>query len=178
VPISPRFVSFAWRYLGVTRSLRSWRTSGRQGLEFVTRVSGRTLPRKQQESPSSWEPQSSVCHVPNRRRQDCLHQTIRCSSVALVIERQRLPRLGLSTRSISMAFGLAVYASPSSLPNPTPKLASSCCQLYWTDSHPQGSAERFQSCGLHLIPPFPSLPWRNRCNRCREATYAVCRRCV
>jgi len=36
----------------------------------------------------------------------------------LVIERQRLPRWGLSTLN-SMAFGLAVYASPSSLPPPT-----------------------------------------------------------
>ncbi len=53
-----------------------------------------------------------------------------------------------------MAFGLAVYASWSELPQYHAKLASSC----WSgsterDSHPQGSDERFQSCKLHLIPP-------------------------
>ena len=36
----------------------------------------------------------------------------------LVIERQRLPRLGLSTLN-SMAFGLAVYASQGRLPDTT-----------------------------------------------------------
>jgi hypothetical protein len=69
----------------------------------------------------------------------------------LVITRQRLPRLGLSTLN-SMAFGLAVYASQRRLPDDHAKLASSC----WSsstgrDSHPQGSDERFQSCNLHLI---------------------------
>ena len=83
----------------------------------------------------------------------------------LVIERQRLPRLGLSTLN-SMAFGLAVYASPGSLPHHDARLASSC----WSSStgrasHPQGSDERFQSCRLHLI-LLSQASWRNRCNRC------------
>jgi hypothetical protein len=82
----------------------------------------------------------------------------------LVIERQRLPRLGLSTLN-SMAFGLAVYASPGSLPHHDARLASSC----WSSStgrgfHPQGSDERFQSCRLHLI-LLSQASWRNRCNR-------------
>ena len=69
----------------------------------------------------------------------------------LVIKRQRLPQLGLSTLN-SMAFGLAVYASQRRLPDDHAKLASSC----WSSStgrasHPQGSDERFQSCNLHLI---------------------------
>jgi hypothetical protein len=64
---------------------------------------------------------------------------------------QRLSRLGLSTLN-SMAFGLAVYASQCGLLPHHARLASSC----WSDStgrafHPHGSAERFQSCGLHLI---------------------------
>ncbi len=75
----------------------------------------------------------------------------------LVWEKQRLPRLGLSTLN-SMAFGLAVYASWSELPQYHAKLASSC----WSGStgrgsHPQGSDERFQSCRLHLIPPSQAL---------------------
>jgi hypothetical protein len=69
----------------------------------------------------------------------------------LVITRQRLPRLGLSTLD-SMAFGLAVYASQRRLPDDHARLAPSC----WSGStgrgsHPQGFDERFQSCKLHLI---------------------------
>ena len=64
---------------------------------------------------------------------------------------QRLPRLGLSALN-SMAFGLAVYASQCGLLRHHARLASSC----WSGStgrafHPQGSADRFQSCQLHLI---------------------------
>ena len=75
----------------------------------------------------------------------------------LVCKKQRLPRLGLSALN-SMAFGLAVYASWSELPQDHAKLASSC----WSGStgrgsHPQGSDERFQICKLHLIPLSQAL---------------------
>ena len=75
----------------------------------------------------------------------------------LLIPRQRLPRWGLSTLN-SMASGLAVYASPSELPQLDARLTSSC----WSGStgrafHPQGSDERFQSCGLHLVPLSQAL---------------------
>ena len=89
-----------------------------------------------------------------------------CGAAAwpLVIERQRLPRLGLSALN-SMAFGLAVYASQCGLLQHHARLASSC----WSSStgrdfYPQGSDERFQSCNLHLI-PLSQTSWRNRCNR-------------
>jgi hypothetical protein len=91
-------------------------------------------------------------HVPIRRRWDCSHQTVHSAAAwPLVIERQRLPRQGLSTLN-SMAFGLAVYASPGSLPPHDARLASGC----WSGStgrafHPQGSTERFQISFLHLI---------------------------
>jgi hypothetical protein len=57
-----------------------------------------------------------------------------------------------------MAFELAVYASQCGLPQHHARLASSC----WSgsterDFHPQGSAERFQICRLHLIPPSQAL---------------------
>jgi hypothetical protein len=49
---------------------------GRQGLEFVTRYLRPGCCRGSNRiSQVPGEPQSSVCHVPNRRRQDCLHQT-------------------------------------------------------------------------------------------------------
>ena len=61
----------------------------------------------------------------------------------LVAQKQRLPRLGLSTLN-STAFGLAIYAGP--VTRHHARLASSC----WSGStgrafHPQGSDERFQS---------------------------------
>jgi len=103
------------------------------------------------------ESQLSVCNVPNRRRQDCLHQTIKCSSVALGHRRAKAPTKGLSTLN-SIAFGLAVYASQCGLLQHHARLASSC----WSGStgrafHPQGSDERFQSCRLHLIPLSQAL---------------------
>ena len=53
----------------------------------------------------------------------------------------------------SMAFGLAVYASPDGLPAYDARLASG----RWSSStgrafHPQDSYERFQICILHFFP--------------------------
>jgi hypothetical protein len=78
---------------------------------------------------------------------------LRHSSVAPGMQKAEAPTKGLSELN-SMAFGFAVYASWSELPQYHAKLASSC----WSgsterDSHPQGSAEGFQICRLHLIPP-------------------------
>ena len=69
----------------------------------------------------------------------------------LVIGTAKAPAKGLSTLN-SMAFGLAVYASPDGLPRPDARLASG----RWSGAtgrafHPQGSNERFQSASLHLI---------------------------
>ena len=131
---------------------------GRQGLELLTRYLRPGCCRGSNRiSQVPGEPQSSVCHVPNRRRQDCLHQTIKCNSVALGHRKAKAPTNGLSTRN-SMAFELAVYASQRGLPQHHARLTSSC----WSgstgrDSHPQGSDERFQSCRLHLIPPSQAL---------------------
>ncbi len=75
-----------------------------------------------------------------------------CSSVAPERPSAKAPTMGLSTLN-SMAFGLAVYASQCGLLQHHARLASSC----WSGStgrafHPHGSAEKFQSCQLHLIP--------------------------
>jgi hypothetical protein len=64
-------------------------------------------------------------NVPIRRRQDCLHQTIKCSSVALGHRMAKAPTKGLSTLN-SIAFGLAVYASQDGLLQHHARLASSC----------------------------------------------------
>ena len=72
--------------------------------------------------------------------------------MALGMKKAKAPTMGLSELN-SMAFGLAVYASWSELPQYHAKLASSC----WSGStgrafHPQNSDERFQICKLHFIP--------------------------
>ena len=137
----------------------------RQGLGLVVRVSSRKFAEERTGfSQVSGEPRLSVCNVPNRRRQDCLHQTIWYNSVALGHRRAKAPTKGLSTLN-SIAFGLAVYASQCGLLQHHARLASSC----WSGStgrafHPQGSIERFQSCRLHLI-PLSQTSWRNRCDR-------------
>ena len=109
-------------------------------------------PRRRAGSPKfPGNPNCPFAHVPIRRRQDCSHQTIHYSSVALGHRKAKAPTKGLSALN-SMAFGLAVYASPGSLPPHDARRASSC----WSGStgrafHPQGSDERFQSCRLPLI---------------------------
>ncbi len=78
--ISPHFVSFAWRYLGCTRCFRSLPDECNcQSLELVTRYLHPGICRGAKKvglSQVPGEPQLSVCHVPNRLRQDCLRQTI------------------------------------------------------------------------------------------------------
>ena len=156
-------VTTSYRHLAALRFLRlaiprmhslfslSGRRVHRQSLELVTRYLQPGFAEEQKKvglSQVPGEPQLSVCHVPIRLRQDCLRQTIACSSVAPGMQKAKAPTKGLSELN-SMAFGLAVYASWSELPQYHARLASSC----WSgstgrDFHPQGSAERFQSCNL------------------------------
>ena len=108
LPVSPHFVSFVWQYLGCTRDVCSpadectaWAWSCSPG------VSGRDVTEEIAGSPK---------FLGNLDRPFAMFQTdagrtacTRPYSAAawpLVIERQRLPRLGLSTLN-SMAFGLA-----------------------------------------------------------------------
>ncbi len=124
------------------------------------------LPRRRQDLPSSWGISIVRLHMFQRRRQDCLHQTIVVRSVALGFCNAKAPTKGLSTLN-SMAFGLAVYALPDGLPTYDTRLASSC----WSGStgrgsHPQDSAERFQSCFPTSHSPFPSFAWHKHALRC------------
>ena len=75
---------------------------------------------------------------------------LRCSSMAPGPPGAKAPTKGLSTPN-STAFGLAVYASPGSLPHHDARLASGC----WSGStgwafHPQDSDERFQDCVSYI----------------------------
>ncbi len=126
----------------------------RLGLELVTRYLQPGIRRgANRVLPSSWGTPIVRLHMfqTDAGRTACT-RPFSAAAWPLVIERQRLLRVGLSTLN-SMAFGLAVYASQCGLLQHHARLASSC----WSGStgrafHPQGSDERFQSCRLHLIP--------------------------
>ena len=93
--IPPHFVSFAWRYLGCTRCFAHKRTSERRGPGVGNPVSpAGNSPRSEQGYPKFLRNLNCpFAHVPIRRRQDCLHQTITVAAAwPLVIEGQRLPR--------------------------------------------------------------------------------------
>ena len=83
-PILPRFVSFAWQYLGCTRSSLLDGRVHRRGLELVTRFSSRELPRKRKDLPSSWKVSIVRLHMfqSDSGRTACT-RPFRCNSVAL-----------------------------------------------------------------------------------------------
>jgi hypothetical protein len=120
--------------------------------------------RRRQDLPSSWG--TSIVRLPcsvDAGRTACT-RPIKCRSVAPGIRTAKAPAKGLSALH-SMAFGLAVYASPCGLPRSDARLASS----RWSDAtgrafHPQGSDERFQSAS-YISSSFPKLAWRNLIDR-------------
>ena len=126
----------------------------RQGLELVTRYLRPGCCRGDDRiSQVPGEPRLSVCTCSNPTPAGLLAPDhYGAAAWPLVCRKAKAPTKGLSTLN-SMAFGLAVYASPGSLPPPDARLASGC----WSGStgrafHPQDSDERFQSCSEHLIP--------------------------
>ena len=166
-PIPPRFVAFAWRYLGVTRWFRSsadectveaWSWSpGSSSRDLTEETTGPPKFLGNLNCPFAMfqtDAGRTACTRP-----------IQCSSVALGISKAKAPTKGLSTLN-SMAFGLAIYASQCGLPQPHARLASG----RWSGAtgrafHPQDSAERFQICFLHLI-LLSQASWHNEIDRC------------
>jgi len=153
-PIPPHFVAFVWRYLSAHSfgSLPSGRVR-RRGPELVTRYlrPGLSL-RRRQDLPGSRETPivRLPCSVDAGRT--VVTRPLWCNSMAPGVGKAEAPTKGLSTLN-SMAFGLAVYASPGGLPHHDARLASS----RWSDATgraflPEGFDERFQSACLHLLP--------------------------
>ncbi len=158
-PIPPHFVAFAWRYLSVHSlcSLPGGRVR-RQGLELVTRYLQPGIRRgANRVLPSSWgTPSVRLSMFFDSGRTACT-RPIWSSSMALGMTKTKAPTTGLSELN-SMAFGLAVYASPSSLPCPTQDSLPAAGQAL-----PDGLSTRkvpmkgFRSCRLHLIPLSQAL---------------------
>ena len=94
----------------------------------------------------------SVCTCSVDAGRTACTRPIKCRSMAPGVGKTEAPAIGLSKLN-SMAFRLAVYASPDGLPAYDARLASG----RWSSStgrafHPQDSYERFQICILHFIP--------------------------
>ena len=76
-PVPPHFVSFVWQYLGCTREFAPRRTSAppRPGVGNPVLQPG--IAEETTGAPKFLgNPDCPFAHVPIRRRQDCLHQTI------------------------------------------------------------------------------------------------------
>ena len=117
--IPPHFVSFAWRYLGCTRGYAPQRTSApsRPGVGNPVSPSGNCR-GDDRISQSSWGTIVRLHMFQSDAGRTARTRPLRCNSVAPGTTKARAPTKGLSTLN-SMAFRLAVYASPSSLPHPT-----------------------------------------------------------
>ena len=108
----------------------------RRGLELVTRFSIRELLRKLAGAPKFLGNHCSFAHVPIRRRQDCLHQTLYSAAAwPLVIERQRLPRRGFR-RSIAWLSNSLSTLRSESYPAPRKTRFQLLVRLYWTGLSP------------------------------------------
>ena len=158
--LPPHFVTFVWRYLnahsfcslpsGTSVPLRAWICS--PGLSSRDLVEETTGPPKFLENLNG-----PFAMFQSDSGRTARTRPSRCGSVAPGRSTAKAPAKGLS-RLNSMAFGLAVYASPDGLATHDARLASG----RWSGStgrasHPQGSKERFPICVLHLIPPSQAL---------------------
>ena len=118
------------------------------GLTDAIRIMGCSAPRASQ---VPGESQLSVCTCSVDSGRTAGTRPIKCRSMAPGVGKTEAPAIGLSKLN-SMAFRLAVYASPDGLPAYDARLASG----RWSSStgrafHPQDSYERFQICILHFI---------------------------
>jgi hypothetical protein len=153
-PLPPRFVAFAWRYHGCTDGsfLPGPRAVGRPGVVCPVSPAGNCR-GSDRISQVPGEPRLSVCTWSSTPAGLLAPDQLQSSSVAPAMETTKAPTMKKTlSRLNDMASGLAVYASSSRLPIHDARLASG----RWSSAtgrafHPQGSAERFQSCFLHLI---------------------------
>ena len=90
------------------------------------------------------------------------HQAIAvCRHGPRAVKDEGSPRVVLSGLN-SMAWALAVYASPRSSPDTAQDALPTAGQaLSGEIGYPQGSYERFPRCSRYISSPFPKLAWRN-----------------
>jgi hypothetical protein len=153
-PVPPHFVAFARQYLSVHSfcSLLGGRVR-RQDLELVTRYSSREFAEEATGSPKFLgNPNHPFARVPATPAGLLSPDHYGAAAWPLSCQQQGLPRW-VFRRSIARLPDSLSNASQRRLPGRHARLASG----RWSGAtgrafHPQGSAERFQSCILHLIP--------------------------
>ncbi len=152
--IPPRFVAFARRYLGVHSfcSLLGGRVR-RRDLELITRCSNREFAEETTGSPKFLgNPNHLFARVPATPAGLLSPDHYGAAAWPLLCQQQGLPRW-VFRRSMARLPDSLSNASQRRLPGRHARLASG----RWSGAtgrafHPQGSAERFQICILHLIP--------------------------
>jgi len=161
-PIPPRFVAFAWRYLGCTRCFRSSTDEcAAEAWSWSPGISGRDFAEETTGPPKFLgNLNCPFAHVPIRRRQDCLHQTVHSAAAwPLVEQRQRLPRK-VFRRSIAWLSDSLSTLRSADYSNPTQDSLPVAGQAL-----PDGHSTRkipmkgFKIVSLHLYPPLPSFAW-------------------
>ncbi len=115
-------------------------------------------PRSEQGSPKFLgNPHCPFAHVQLRRRQDCLHQTIAVPQRGPWSSKGKGSHDRVFRRSIAwLSDSLSTLRNADYSNTTQDSLPVAGQALLARAFHPQGSAERFQSCGLHLI-PLPKL---------------------
>jgi hypothetical protein len=146
----------------------------RQSRELVTRYLQPGIRRgANRVLPSSWGTTIARLHMfqSDAGRTACTRPNS-AAAWPLLIQRQRLPRWGLSTLN-SMAFGLAVYASQGGLPQPPRKTRfRPLVRRYRTGFPPAGFQRKVSDLLPTSLPPFPSFlsqshpPVRASCQPC------------
>ena len=141
-----------------------WQTSEppRPGVGNPVSPAGNS-PRSEQGSPKFLgNLNCPFAHVPIRRRQDCLHQTIAVQQRGPWYQMAKAPTKGLSTLN-SMAFGLAVYASQCGYPNATQDSLPVAGQALLDGILTRKVPMKGFKVVIYISFPFPKLSWRNRC---------------
>ena len=160
-----RFLRLA--ILGATRYMFApWRTSEppRPGVGNPVSPAGNCRGAKVGLSQVLEESQLSVCKCSNPTPAGLLTPDhYGAAAWPLVIERQRLPRLGLSTLN-STAFGLAVYASQGWLPNTTQDSLPVAGQALLDGLSTRKVPMKGFRAAIYISSSFPRLAWRNRCD--------------
>ncbi len=132
------------------------------------------LPRRGQDLPSSWGTNCPFAHVPIRRRQDCLHQTIAVQ--------QRGPWSSKGKGSHDWVFRRSIAWLSDSLSTLRNADYSNTTQ----DSLPVAGQALLDGLSTRKVPmkgfkvvvyisfPLPKLAWRNRCDRCAFCRPRIC----
>ncbi len=152
--VPPHFVSFVWRYLGCTRKFAPRRPSApsRPGVVHPVAPAGMLPRRRTGFSQVPGEPQSSVCTCSKPTPAGLLTPDHTVQQRGPCSSQGRGSHDWVFRRSIAWLSDSLSTLRDADYSNTTQDSLPVAGQALLDGlSHPQGSDERFQSCGLHLI---------------------------